>query len=128
MSLNYRHGFIWHEHITFPGKPSQLIAVKQEKHSSIKVLVQVKLDSISDSISQAIQDESMSPAEYPKILQGMEKNRKLKEEIRRQNKAKVRQISKRQRKELFEQGGKEGKKDTLQNIADNLGNQGGNVI
>ena len=128
MSLNYRRGFIWHEHITSPGKPNQLIAVKQEKHSSIKVLVQVKLDSISDSISQAIQDESMSPAEYPKILQGMEKNRKLKEEIRRQNKAKVRQISKRQRKELFEQGGKEGKKDTLQNIADNLGNQGGNVI
>ena len=123
MSLNYRRGFIWHEHITSPGKPSQLIAVKQEKRSSIKVLVQVKLDSISDSISQAIQDESMSPAEYPKILQGMEKNRKLKEEIRRQNKAKVRQ-----RKELFEQGGKEGKKDTLQNIADNLGNQGGNVI
>ena len=70
----------------------------------------------------------MSPAEFPKILQGMEKNRKLKEEIRRQNKAKVRQISKRQRKELLEQGGKEGKKDTLQYIADNLGNQGGNVI
>lgn len=109
-------------------KPSKLIAVKQEKHSSVKVLVQAKLDSISDAISQAIQDESISPAEYPKMLQEMEKNRKLKKEIWRQNKAKVRQISKRQRKELLGQGGKEGKKDTLQNIADNLGNQGGNVI
>ena len=62
------------------------------------------------------------------MLQEMEKNRKLKKEIWRENKAKVREISKRQRKELLGQGGKEGKKDTLQNIADNLGNQGGNVI
>ena len=46
-------------------------------------LVQTELDSISDTILQAIQDENILPAEFYKKLQEMEKYHKLEEEIRR---------------------------------------------
>ena len=64
-------------------KSSQLFAAKQEKHNLIRLLAQTKLDSFSDAISQSIQDENISPAEFHKTLQKMEKYYKLKEEIRR---------------------------------------------
>ena len=55
-------------------KSSQLFAVKQEKHNSIKILSQTrKLGSINDAILQAIQDENISPPELHKILQEKEK-------------------------------------------------------
>ena len=55
-------------------------------------MAQTKLYGISDAISQAIKDRKISPAEFDKLLQELEKYRKLKEEIRRENKAKLRQI------------------------------------
>ena len=54
-------------------RSNQLYAAKQEKHNPIKVLVKAKLDSISDAKAQGIQDENISPNEFPKIQQEMEK-------------------------------------------------------
>ena len=73
---------------------------------------------------QAVQDEDISIIEFHKVLQEVEKYRKLKADIRNQAKAKVRQITKEQREELLEQGRKEGKKDFLRKIANTLGIQG----
>ena len=56
--------------------------VKQEKHDAIKLLAQSKLDSITNIISQAMQDGDISPTEFQKVLQEVEKYRKLKAEIR----------------------------------------------
>ena len=56
----------------------QLFAGKQEKHNLIKLLTQTKLGSISDAITQIIQDGTISPTEFHKILQEMQKYRKLK--------------------------------------------------
>ena len=106
----------------------KIFTVKQEKHDSIKLLAQSKLDSIPNTISQAMQDGDISPAEFHKVVQKVEKYRKLKADIRNQAKTKVRQITKEQREELLEQGRKEGKEDFLQKISNTSGTQGVNVI
>ena len=46
--------------------------MKQEKHDAIKLLAQAKSDSISDIISQAMQDGDISPTEFHKVLQEVE--------------------------------------------------------
>ena len=88
-------------------KSFKTFTVKQEKHNSIKLLAQSKLDSIANIISQAMQDGDISPTKFHKVLQEVEKYRKLKADIRNQAKAKIKQITKEQREELLEQGRKE---------------------
>ena len=83
---------------------------------------------MSDIISQAMQDGDISPTEFHEVLQGVEKYRKLKADIRNQAKAKIKQITKEQREELFEQGRKKGAEDFLQKIAISSGIQGVNAI
>ena len=92
------------------------------------VVAQSKLDSIADIISQAMQDGDISPTEFHKVLQEVEKYCKLKADIRNQAKAKVKQITKEQQEELLEQGRKEGKEDFLRKIANTSGTQGANAI
>ena len=109
-------------------KTFKTFTLKQEKQYSIKVLAQSKLDSIANIISQAMQDGDISPTEFHKVLQDVEKYRKLKTDIRNQAKAKKKQITKEQREELFQQGRKEGKEDFLRQIANTLGTQGVSAI
>ena len=113
-------------------KSFKIFTVKQEKHDSIKLLAQSKLDSIANMISQAMQDGDISPTEFHKVLQEVEKYRKLKADIRNQAKAKIKQIEEEQQKEIFEQerkeGRKEGKEDFLRKIANTSGTQGVNAI
>ena len=68
-------------------------------------------------ISQGVQDGDISPTEFHKVLQEVEKYRRLKADIRNQAKAKVKEITKEQRQEILEQGKKEGKQDFLRKIA-----------
>ena len=102
-------------------KSFKTVAIKQEKHDAIKLLAQRKLDSIVNIISQAIQDGEVSPTEFHKVRQEVEKYRKLKADIRNQAKAKVKEITK---EEILEQGRKEGKEDFLRKIANFSGTQG----
>ena len=92
------------------------------------MLAQRKLDSIADVISQAMQDEDISSIEFYKVLQEVQKYRKLKTDIRKQTKTKVRQITKEQREEVLEQGRKEGKEDVLLKITNTSDIQGVNAI
>ena len=75
----------------------KILTVKQEKHDAIKLLTQSKLDSIANIISQAMQDGDISPAEFHKVLQEVEKYCKLKADIRNQARAEIKQITKEQR-------------------------------
>ena len=75
-------------------KSSKTLTVKQAKFNSTKLLAQSKLDSITNIISQAMQDGDISSTEFHKVLQEVEKYRKLKADIRNQSKAKVKQTSK----------------------------------
>ena len=75
-----------------------------------------------------MQDGGISSTEFCKVLQDLEKYRKLKADIRDQAKARVKEITKEQREELLEQGRKEGKEDFLQKIVYSLGTQGANAI
>ena len=68
----------------------------------IKLLAQTKLDSISYVISQAMQDGDIPPTEFHKVLQEVEKHRRLKSDIRNQAKAKVKETAKEQRQEILE--------------------------
>ena len=111
-----------------PQKSFKTFTVKQEKYNSIKLLAQSKLDSITDIISQVMQDGGISPAEFHKVLREVENYRKLKADIRNPAKAKIKQITKEQREEILEQGRKEGKKDFLRQIANTSGTQGVNAI
>ena len=106
----------------------KIFTIKQEKHNYIKRLAESKLDSITNIISQAMQDGDISPTEFHKVLQEVEKYRKLKADIRNQAKTKIKEITKEQREEMLEQGRKEGKEDFLQKIANSSGTQGVNVI
>ena len=63
-----------------------------------------------------MQDRDISPTEFHKVLQEVEKYRKLKADIRNQDKAKGKGITKKQREELLEQGRKEGKEDFLRKM------------
>ena len=109
-------------------KHFKTFTLKQEKHDSIKLLAQSKLDSIANIISQAMQGGDISPTEFYKLLQEVEKYRKLKADIRNQARAKVKQITKEQREELLEKGRKEGKEDFLRKIANTSGTQGVSTI
>ena len=70
-------------------KSSRIFTVKQEKHDTIKLLPQSKLDSIADIVSQAMQHGDISSTSVHKVLQEVEKYRKLKADIRNQAKAKA---------------------------------------
>ena len=48
-------------------KSFKTFTVKKEKHDSIKLLAQSKLDSIANIISQAVQDGGISPTEFHKV-------------------------------------------------------------
>ena len=65
-------------------KSSRIFTVKQEKHNAINLLAQSKLGSIADIISQAMQGGDISSIEFHKILQQVEKYRKLKPDIKNQ--------------------------------------------
>ena len=95
--------------------------VKQGKRDAIMALAQSKLDSIADIISQAMQDGDISPAEFHKVLQEREKNRKLKADIRNRTKVKVKEIEKEQREEILKQGRKKGKQIFLRQMAKSSG-------
>ena len=99
--------------------------VKQGKHDANKLLAQNKLDSITDIISQAIQEGGISPTEFHKVLQELEKYCKLKTDSRNQNQAKVKQIEKEQREELLEQGRKEGRKEAKEDFSGQIRNTSG---
>ena len=60
----------------------------------MRLLAQSKLDSIADIFSQAIQDGGISSIEFHKVLQEVEKYRKLKTDIRNQSRTKIKQITK----------------------------------
>ena len=109
-------------------KSFKIFTVKQEKHDAIKLFAQSNLDSIANIISQAMQDEDISPTEFHKVLQEVEKYRKLKADIRNQANAKLKKITKEQQEEIREQRRKESKEDFFQKIANSLGTQGVNVI
>ena len=73
-------------------KSSKTLTVKQAKFNSTKLLAQSKLDSITNIISQAMQDGDISSTEFHKVLQEVEKYRKLKADIRNQAKPRAKQI------------------------------------
>ena len=101
---------------TITRKSFKTIAVKQSKHDAIKLFSQSKLDSIAKIISQVMQDGDISHTEFHKVLQEVEKYRKLKAGIRNQTKKKVKEITKEQREQILGQRRKEGKEDFLRKI------------
>ena len=64
-------------------KSVKTFTVKQEKHDAIKLLAQSKFESITNIISQAVQNGDISSIEFHKVLQEVETYRKLKADIRR---------------------------------------------
>ena len=72
-----------------------ILTIKQEKHDVIKLPAKSKLDSIVDIISQAMEDGDISSIEFHlKVLREEKKYRKLKADIRKQAKIKVKMINK----------------------------------
>ena len=96
---------------TVTRKTISIFNSEEKKHDDIRLLAQSKLDSISGTISQAIQDENVSPTEFHKILQETENYRKLKADIRKRAKTKQAKLSKEQREEILEQGKKKKKEN-----------------
>ena len=94
-------------------KSFKIFTVKQKKHDAVKLLAQSKLGSITDIISQAMQHGDISPTEFHKVLQEVEKFLKLKASIRNQANTKIKEITEEQREELLEKGRKGGKEDFL---------------
>ena len=70
-------------------KSLKTFIIEQEKHDASKLLAQSKLDSIANINSQAMLQKDISSIEFHKVLQGAEKYRKLKTNIRNQAKTNV---------------------------------------
>ena len=64
------------------GQVNKRLMQKAEKHEKIKVLAEAKLNTISDLISKALNDDKVSDEEYTLILSELTKYREMKEEIR----------------------------------------------
>ena len=109
-------------------KTMSIFKSKEKKHDDTRLLSQSKLDSISETISQTIQDEKVSPTEFHKILQETENYRKLKADIRKQAKAKQAKLSKEQREGILEQGRKEGREDFLRKMTNTSGISNANAM
>ena len=107
--------------------PPGIKGLKQEKQNSVKLLAQTKLVTVSDAITKTIDHENISPAVLHKILQEMERYRELKDQIRRENKAKVKEITKKQKEQLLELGDREGKEDFLRKVRSTPGIQCANA-
>ena len=75
-----------------------------------------------------MQDGDISPTEFHKVLQEVEKYRKLKADIRKQAKARLKQINEEQPEKILKQGRKEGIEDFLRKIANTSGIQGASTI
>ena len=102
-------------------KSFKTLTVKQGKHNVIKLLAQSKLDSMANIISQAMQDGDISPTEFHKLLQQVEKHRKLKADVENLAEVKIKQITEKQREELLEQGRKEDVEDFPRKTANTSG-------
>ena len=74
-----------------------------------------------------MQDGDISSTEFHKVLQEVQKYRKLKADIRNQAKADVKEITKELHEEILEQGRKEDKKYFLRKTARISGIQGANA-
>ena len=59
-----------HEHLL--RKSFKNFTIKQEKHDTIKLFAQSKLNRITDMILQAMQDGDISSIEFHKVLQEVE--------------------------------------------------------
>ena len=75
-----------------------------------------------------MQDGDISSIEFQKVLEEVEKYRKIKADSKNRAKAKVKQITKEQREKLLEQERKEIKEDFLRKIANTSGIQDVSVI
>ena len=82
-------------------KSFKVFTVKQEKHDAVNLLVQTKLVSIADIISQAMQHKNISSIEFYKVWQKAEKYRKLKADIRNQTKTRAMRIAIKQQEGLL---------------------------
>ena len=63
--------------------------LKREKHEKIKTLAEAKLNSISDYISKALEDDNISEQEFSIVLSELEKFSNMKEEVRSKTKASI---------------------------------------
>ncbi|MCE2507408.1 MAG: hypothetical protein J4F36_13280 [Nitrosopumilaceae archaeon] len=98
-------------------KTLKILNSKLKKHDEIKVLAESKLDSISTSISQAIQDSHISQQEFERIFKEIDHYRNMKEEIREKTKRHINTITNEQRQAILNEGKKQGKEDFLRQIA-----------
>jgi len=98
-------------------KTQKVFDSKAKKHDKIKVLAQAKLDSISNLVSKAIEDEKISHEEYQFILKEIENYRKMKEDIRTKYKKGQDAITTEQREAILALGREEGKQAFLEQIA-----------
>ena len=91
--------------------------VKLKKHDEIRLLAQTKLESIQDIISKALNDGVVSDLEFERILNEVERYRKLKQDLRHKAKKKTGAITDEMKEKLIQQGREEGKNDFLKQIA-----------
>ena len=83
--------FLLYTKTTITQKSYKLFTVKQEKQDAIKLLAQIKLDSISDIILQAMQSGDILSIQFHKVFEEQEKYLKLTVNIRNQAKIKLKQ-------------------------------------
>jgi len=65
------------------------LTLKAEKHGQIKTLAEAKLNTISDYVSKALEDDYISDEEYSLILNELVKFNEMKEEIRSKTKVSI---------------------------------------
>ena len=104
-----------------------IYTIKAKKHHDILVIAQTILDSVTLQISKAIQDASISHDEFQQILNAKQRYLTKKHELRSKTKKALKEIYDNERKELLEQGRKEGREEIAKKLVNNSDIQPANV-
>ena len=97
-------------------KTLKVYNIKTKKHSDICNAAQTILNGITSQISQAIQDGDISPKEFDKILTEKQRYLEMKKSVRSKTKKLVKEINESQKKELLEQGRREGREEIAKKL------------
>ena len=105
----------------------KIYTIKVKKHHDILVIAQTILDSVHLQISKAIQDASISHDEFQQIMNAKQHYLTKKHDLRSKSKKALKEIYDNERKELIEQGRKEGREEIAKKLVSTSDIQPANV-
>ena len=95
---------------------SKIYSLKARKHHDILVVAQTVLDGVHLQISKAIQDSTVTHEEFQQVVNAKQRYLAKKHKLRSQSKKAIKEIYEKQKRELVEQGRREGREEVAKKL------------